>query len=189
MKSIKKIARLFPCLITCLFMLAGNCMNGQVVKRTVEEMTHDAESILYGKCTRVDSKWDDKHERIYTEVTVSAEEYLKGNQGGDITITVPGGRVGNYLYEVTDMPAFSEGEEFVAFLSKHSSGRNLVTGTVQGKLKIHRDPYTGVRILERPVEDDISTKKAAVIFDESTQKMESVTLEDFVAEIKGYLGQ
>jgi len=87
------------------------------------------------------------------------------------------------------MPAFSEGEEFVAFLSKHSSGRNLVTGTVQGKLKIHRDPYTGVRILERPVEDDISTKKAAVIFDESTQKMESVTLEDFVAEIKGYLGQ
>ncbi len=188
MKSRKQIIRIGSCLISCLTII-GFSLNGQVIKKTVEEMTHDAKTILHGKCTLVESSWDENQDRIYTEVWVQAGEYLKGSQGSEITITVPGGRVGNYVYEVSDMPSFSEGEEFIAFLSEHSSGRNLVTGAIQGKLKIWLDPNTGARVVNKPVEEPTSLKKTAMIFDESTQEMEAVPLEDFLSEIKGYLGQ
>ncbi|TFH20157.1 MAG: hypothetical protein E4H10_16970, partial [Bacteroidia bacterium] len=125
MKSTKRIARLSTGLIICMFTLGITVLNGQVLQRTVEEMTHDSKTILYGTCTRIESLWDEKHERIHTEIHVQAEGYLKGAQGSNITITVPGGRVEDIMYDVSDMPSFTEGEECVVFLSKHSSGRNL----------------------------------------------------------------
>lgn len=189
MKSLKRIARLFTALFICMFMLGVTGLNGQVLQRSVEEMTHDSKTILYGTCTRIESLWDEKHERIHTEVHVQAEGYLKGAQGSQLTITIPGGRVDNIMYEVSDMPSFTEGEEFVAFLSKHSSGRNLVTGAVQGKLKIYKNANTGKRLVNRPVKQEASNKKSAAIFDESTQKTEAIVLDEFLVEITGYLGQ
>lgn len=160
-----------------------------MIKKTVEEMTQDSKTILYGQCSHIESSWDENQERIYTEIRVQAAAYLKGAKGTEITITIPGGRVGNIMYEVSDMPTFAEGEEFVAFLSEHSSGRNLVTGAVQGKLKIYEDANTGVRLISRPVKEESSAKKTTTFFDESTQEREIIPLDDFLAEINGYLGQ
>jgi len=189
MKSKKRIARLSTALIICMFMSGITGLNAQVIKKTVEELTLDSKTILYGTCTRTESLWDEKHERIHTEIHVQVEGYLKGAQGTNVTITVPGGRVENILYEVSDMPSFSEGEEVVVFLSKHSSGRNLVTGAVQGKIKIFKDPQTGKRLVNQPVKEQASAKKSATIFDASTQQTEAIALDEFLVEIAGYLGQ
>ena len=189
MKSTARIARLFSALFICMFLLGMTGLNGQVLQRSVEEMTLDSKTILYGTCTRIESLWDEKHERIHTEVHVQAEGYVKGAQGSIVTITVPGGRVGNIMYEVSDMPTFTKGEEFVAFLSKHSSGRNLVTGAVQGKLKIYKNANTGKRLVNRPVKQESSAKKSATIYDESTQQKEAIALDEFLMEILTYLGQ
>jgi len=189
MKSINRIARLFIAQLICLFLLGMTGLNGQVIKKTVEEMTRDSRTILYGTCTHIESLWDQKHERIHTEIQVQAEGYLKGAQGSIITVTVPGGRVDNILYEVSDMPFFTEGEECVLFLSKHSSGRNLVTGAAQGKLKIHKNPNSGKRLVNRPVKEEASAKKSATIYEKSTQQTEAIALDEFLAEISTYLGQ
>ena len=189
MKTLTTNARLYTGLIFCCLMLGNLSINGQVIKKTVEEMTQDSKTILYGQCTQIESSWDENQERIYTEISVQTAAYLKGAKGSEITITVPGGRVGNIMYEVSDMPTFTEGEEFVAFLSEHSSGRNLVTGAIQGKLEIFQDANTGVRLIIRPVKEETSAKKAATIYDESTQEKEVIPLDDFIAEINGYLGQ
>jgi hypothetical protein len=189
MKSITRIARLFIALFICLFLLGMTGLNGQVLKRSVEEMTHDSKTILYGTCTQIESLWDENHERIHTEIRVQAEGYLKGAQGSNIIVTVPGGRVDNILYEVSDMPSFSEGEECVLFLSRHSTGRNLVTGAVQGKLKIYKHPNTGKRLVNRPVKEEASAKKSATIYDETTQQTEAIALDEFLVEISTYLGQ
>lgn len=189
MKSTKRTARLFSALFICMFLLGTTGLNGQVIKKSVEEMTQDSKTILYGTCTQIESSWDENQERIYTEIQVQADGYLKGAQGSQLTITVPGGRVGNIMYEVSDMPAFKEGEEFVAFLSKHSSGRNLVTGAVQGKLNIYTDANTGNRLVNRPLNEQSSVKKSTTFYDESSQKTEAVVLEEFLVEIAGYLGQ
>lgn len=189
MKSTKRIARQFTGLFICMFILGSTGLNGQVIEKSIEELTRDSKTILYGKCTRIESSWDENQERIYTEITVLADGYLKGAQGSEIIITVPGGRVDNILYDVSDMPAFEQDEEIVAFLSEHSSGRNLVTGAIQGKLKIHKDANSGNRFVKRPVPEPATTKKAAKVFDESTQKTETISLTEFIAEIEGYLGQ
>ena len=189
MKSIARIARLFSALFICVFLLGMTGLNGQVLQRSVEEMTHDSKTILYGTCTQIESLWDDKHERIHTEIRIQAEGYLKGSQGSNITITVPGGRVENIMYEVSDMPSFTEGEECVLFLSKHSSGRNLVTGAVQGKLKIYKNPNSGKRLVNKPVKAESSAKKSATLYNEATQKTEAIALDEFLVEISTYLGQ
>ena len=103
MKSITRIARLFIALFICMFLLGMTGLNGQVIKKSVEEMTHDSKTILYGTCTHIKSVWDENHERIHTEIQLQAEGYLKGAQGSNITVTVPGGRVDNILYEVSDI--------------------------------------------------------------------------------------
>ena len=157
--------------------------------QSTSENALDSKTILYGTCTQIESLWDEKHERIHTEIHVQAEGYLKGAQGSIVTVTVPGGRVDNIMYEVSDMPFFTEGEECVIFLSKHSSGRNLVTGAVQGKLKIYKNPNTGKRLVNRPVKEQASAKKSATIYDESTQKTEAIVLDEFLVEIASYLGQ
>lgn len=176
-------------LVTGLMIFIPVALNGQVIEMSVEELARDSETILFGKCTRIESSWNDKHDRIYTEVTVHAEGYLKGNEGQEVTITIPGGRVGNIIYEVSDMPSFSEGEEMVTFLTRHSSGRNLITGAVQGKLTIRRDELTGARKVRRSLTKAPSFKKSLEIFDSSNHRVEAIALDDFITEINGYVNQ
>jgi hypothetical protein len=83
-----------------------------------------------------------------TEVTLRVDENVAGDSGSETVITIPGGRVGNALYEVSDMPVFIEGEEVVVFLWQDASGRNLVTGGAQGRLGVSVDERTQQRIIQ-----------------------------------------
>ena len=62
--------------------------------------------------------------------------------GSEVTITVPGGQVGDIIYEVSEMPDFQKGEEVFAFIWQHPSGENMITGGYLGKLKIDKDVQT-----------------------------------------------
>ena len=74
---------------------------------------------------------------------MSPEEYLKGDLGSGAIIAIPGGRVDNVIYEVSETPVFIEGEEVVAFIWTNPAGKNLITGGYQGKMKIEKDSKTG----------------------------------------------
>jgi hypothetical protein len=184
----KKITLFFKLVISLLLFMSFNAY-GQVIRMSVEDLARESKTILVGQCTKVESAWDENHDRIYTEVRVMAEDYLKGNEGQELTITVPGGRVGNIIYEVSDMPAFAPGDQFVAFITKHPSGKNLVTGALQGKLTIREDPQTGHRTVLRPPSEPASQNKSFQIFDESERRTEKVRLDDFIKEVKGYIDQ
>ena len=182
--------------------LPATC-TAQVKKMSAEELTTESTSILYGKCTKMESAWTEDKSMILTEVTVVPEQYLKGNLGSEVTITVPGGRVGDIIYEVSEMPAFQKGEEVFAFIWKHPSGLNLVTGGYQGKLKIHVDAKTGKKTIQgnqfgkyapkkltpEPVSKDKEATKAAKIQTLPTTKSERISLDDFTNEIQGYLNK
>jgi hypothetical protein len=110
---------------------------------------------------------------------------MKGNLGAEAVITVPGGQVGDILYEVSEMPVFIEGEELVAFTWKNPAGKNLVTGGYQGKMKIEKDSKTGKRMVHTSgiaVEPDTQTQPNG-----KTTKPEKIQLEDFVTKVKGYM--
>ncbi len=124
---------------------------------------------------------------IFTTVTLIPEDYLKGNLGSEVIVTIPGGQVDDIIYEVSEMPVFRKGEEVFAFIWEHPSGKKLVTGGFQGKMKIERDEKTGQRMVSEQHLDK-STPKGLI--DKSTPqhpKGKKLFLEDFTKEVKGYL--
>ena len=192
--------------LTLLLFIASQLMHieiceAQVQDMTAEELALESTSILYGTCTNMESAWTENNEMIFTTVTVVPEYYLKGNMGSEVTITVPGGQVGDIIYEVSEMPTFQKGEEVFAFIWKHPSGKNLVTGGYQGKMKIEKNAKTGKksvsgralpeaaqeRTIQEPVPKGQTTTKPLEKTTLSKTKSERISLDDFTKEVEGYL--
>jgi hypothetical protein len=185
MKDLKKTINLTCWLAMSLLFFRAADSNAQVQEMSAQDLTAASTAVFYGKCSKKSCNWDENHRIIFTYVTVVPEEYLKGNLGTTAVIAVPGGQVGDIVYEVSDMPVFTEGEEIVAFVRTNTAGKNLVTGAYQGKLKIDTDVKTGKKMVYGTglgIETDV-TKQGAV----KTRKPEKVKLEDFITKIKGYM--
>jgi hypothetical protein len=176
MKNLKKVINLTCMMIFCFLLLSPAESKAQVIKLSDKDLTERSTAVLYGRCSKVKSEWNDKKDLIFTQVTVVPEEYIKGNLGSEAVITVPGGQVGDILYEVSEMPVFIEGEEVVAFVWTNPAGKNLITGGYQGKMKIERDKKTGKRIVQEA--------GAGILASGQVRKL--VMLEDFVVKLKGW---
>jgi len=176
MKVLKKLTNLTFLVIFCFLLLSQAESKAQVIKMSDKDLTERSTAVLYGKCSKVKSEWNDKKDLIFTQVTVVPEEYIKGNLGSSAVITVPGGQVGDILYEVSEMPVFVEGEEVVAFISTNPAGKNLITGGYQGKMKIEKDKKTGKRIVQG----------AGAEIHAPGQIKKAEKLEEYVAKLKGW---
>jgi len=114
---------------------------GTVGKITVEQLTAKAASIMVGKVTNIACYQEGKG-NIYTLVTLSVEQTIKGETGGEVAIRVPGGKVGGLEMMVTDAPSFQLGERAVVFLD-NSEGTFTVVGGFQGKFTIDSNNMVG----------------------------------------------
>ncbi|HUX58091.1 MAG TPA: hypothetical protein VMV77_14025 [Bacteroidales bacterium] len=185
MKSIKRIFIVTFLPVLCLLCLSIDDSAAQVKKMSAKDLTEVSTAVLYGKCSKLKSEWNENKSIIYTYVTIVPEEYIKGNLGSEAVIAVPGGRVGDIIYEVSEMPVFMEGEEVVAFIWTNPAGKNLVTGGYQGKMKIEKDKDSGKRMVvgagldEEDETGELGTGKP--------DKGKKVSLEDFTAKVKGYM--
>lgn len=183
MKNPRSVFSLFSGLIISFLISCPTESKAQVIKMSVEDLTKESTAILYGKCHKIMCEWDADQDIILTQVTIIPEVYLKGNLGNEAILTIPGGRVGNIVYEVSEMPVFVEGEEVFTFAWKHPSGKHLVTGGHQGKLKIKKDKSTGkktVQVIASLESDDPFAK------DKDDKKPTQVTLDEFVDKVKGF---
>jgi uncharacterized protein (UPF0333 family) len=144
--------------------------SAQLKKMDTEDLTKESTAIIHGKCSKVKSAWNKDKDLIFTTVTIVPDEYIKGNLGAEALITIPGGQVDNIIYEVSEMPVFTEGEEVLAFVWTHPSGKHLIIGGTQGKMKIEKDKKTGKKKVKgQPhLEQDI-------------------LLEEYTKKVKGYL--
>jgi hypothetical protein len=184
MKELKRTFYQIFCLSVCFLFLFISESTAQVKEMSAKELTNESTAVFYGRCSKIKSEWNDKKSIIFTYVTVVPETYIKGNLGTEAVITIPGGQVGDILYEVSEMPVFVEGEELVAFIWKNPAGKNLVTGGYQGKMKIEKDTKTGKRMVNTSgiaVEPNTLTEPNG-----KTTKPEKIQLEDFVTTLKGY---
>lgn len=130
-----------------LLFLLPTSADAQVRKVTLEELTRTSTAVLVGEAEAPRSFWNEKRTQILTEVKIRVDESVKGDLGSETVITIPGGRVGNTMYEVSDMPVFEDGEQVLVFLWRHPSGRQLVTAGHQGKLAIAIDPASEKAVL------------------------------------------
>jgi hypothetical protein len=184
MKSLRKISKLTCGLVISFLFFLTTESKAQVINMSTKDLTAKSTAVLYGKCSKVKCEWNDKKDKIYTYVTVVPEAYIKGNLGSEVIITVPGGQVGDILYEVSDMPFFVEGEETVAFVWKNPAGKNLITGGFQGKMKIEKDNKTGKRMVTGA---NLEEPETGVQAPGQIKEAEKMQLEDFVTKVKGYM--
>jgi hypothetical protein len=77
------------------------------------------------------SQWEDGN--IFTYVSVSIEQYVKGAGDKEVAIKIPGGRVGDIIQLVSDTPSFRIGERMLLFLKDDFF---QVVGWRQGKFAI-----------------------------------------------------
>lgn len=160
---------------------------GQVLSISTKELTEESAAILIGTCTKAESYWDESGSKIFTRVKIRGSRYVKGNLGTEAEITVPGGKIGNTIYEVSDMPSFREGEEVFVFVWKHPTGKHLVTGGSQGRLVVETDKRTGKKVVKggaAGIEAATKLEKAPL---EGPQMKGTVFLEDFINEVRSYV--
>ena len=115
----------------------GGTSSGLVVELTQEELVTHADWIVVGSVTGRESLWSADRSNIYTLVTVSVEEWVKGGPGeNEIVITVPGGQVGETTEGVEDAAGFQEGERVLVYLRLNDDDSIGVVGGWQGKFVI-----------------------------------------------------
>jgi hypothetical protein len=186
MKEIRKAFNLTFRLLLCFLFFPLAESIAQVKDMSTKDLTEKSSAVLYGRCSKVKSEWNENKSIIYTYVTVVPEGYIKGNLGSEAVLAVPGGRVGDIIYEVSEMPVFTEGEEVVAFIWTNPAGKNLVTGGYKGKMKIEKDSKTGKRmVLDESLEDGgVPTGGQGK---KNYGQLKKMSLEDFTVKVKGYV--
>jgi hypothetical protein len=96
------------------------------------DLSKRSDVVAVGKVASLKAEWTADKQRIQTRVTLSVDDYVKGNEGKSMELVVPGGEVGAVGELYSHMPKFSQGEEVVVFAAKDKKGRFRV---VSGRLK------------------------------------------------------
>jgi hypothetical protein len=107
--------------------------------------------IVHGHVTDVRAAFVDGRRSVETFVTVTADEYLKGDLGEHVTFRVPGGELGRYRTVFVGAPAFRVGEEVVLFLKMTPGRVPFIAGLHQGAYRVVEDAQTRRRMVTSPV--------------------------------------
>ena len=117
---------------------------GLMLELTLEELVAHGDWIVVGTVTGKESQWTADHSRIYTSVTVSVEEWVKGGPGeNEIVITTPGGEVEGIGEWTEGAAGFQEGERVLVYLQLNDDGTANVVGGWQGKFVIENGNIIG----------------------------------------------
>lgn len=89
---------------------------------------------------------------IVTRVELSIHEQWKGTiDSKSITLSIPGGRIGNEVVEMSGVPVLVRGESALLFLEKNPDGAFGVISFAQGSYKLGVEATTGEKIATRDV--------------------------------------
>jgi hypothetical protein len=120
------------------------------VELTEADMIQEAEVIVAGHCTQVQSQWVDRD--LVTLATIQVSEVLKGQAGSQVTVVLPGGVDANRPVPIAmsfpGAPEISQQEDVVLFLTSEgrvADGYSIV-GWSQGKFSLIDDPQSGQKM-------------------------------------------
>lgn len=156
-------------------------------RMSLENLVETSEAVVLARTMSTESFWNEDRTAILTRVILEVEDQLTGLAPGRTEVIVPGGRIGNIIQEVSDMPTFTADEESVVFLERHRTGVLIVSGGLHGKLPVERDRDTGIRFVTgastlfetSTVETTPDTPEA-----ESDTKEDRIPLGDFKTRFK-----
>ena len=130
--------------LALLLALPGAGALSQSKELTTEALAGQAEVVAVGKVSSLVPQWNEDHSRIFTRVTLSVDQYIKGGSAGQpLTLLVPGGEVDGVgeLYSYTAV--FQSDESVLVFAQKDREGNYRVSAGQQGKYTVKRDDASG----------------------------------------------
>jgi len=127
--------------------------NSQTIQSEIKNLSKGADMIVTGKVVDQKSQWNSDNSRIYTQVTIHVDEYLKGSNNQDrIVITHPGGEVGNIGETYSHIPTFANDEDVLVFVKKSSKDESLsVYEGEEGKLTFYQNKSTGEKVTSKNI--------------------------------------
>ena len=118
------------------------------MRMSLDTLRGHSDAIVVARTVETESFWNDDRTAILTRVTLEVEDALLGEITGRTEVIVPGGQIGKYRHEVSDMPVFISNEESVVFLERHVSGVNVVAGGALGKFEILNEGTSGLKLVK-----------------------------------------
>ena len=112
--------RVFPCVLSlaAIISLAAPASATSLVRRGIESLSRDNETIVQASVVDIHSYWNPSHTFIFTDVHVRASKKFKGDAADDLSFTVMGGTVGQTTTLIVGGPDLAPGSEYVLFLSR-----------------------------------------------------------------------
>lgn len=138
-------------LATAVVLLSAVLGATVVIPIEFRELVTTSPVILHGRVTDARSAFVDERRSVETFVTVTVDEYLKGNLGDHVTFMVPGGEIGRYRTVFVGAPEFHEGDEVVLFLKTPAGRLPFVVGLSQGVFRVLPDASSGRRMVTTPI--------------------------------------
>jgi hypothetical protein len=122
------------------------------LQETTFEIARRSEKIVVARCVSTESKWNEQGSLIFTYITFQVQDAVQGeNTEDNLTLRFLGGRVGDTVQSVPDMPEFSENEEVMLFLGpRNKSGYQTLSSIQNGVLRIRTDSETGNKLITTP---------------------------------------
>jgi len=135
-------------LITVLLFGTQNLSLAQSIQSDIKNLSQGADMIITGKVVDQQSQWNSDNSRIYTNVTIQVDEYLKGSENQDrIVISHLGGEVGSVGETYSHIPTFLDDENVLVFVKKSAKDQSLsVFEGEEGKLTLYQNKNTGEKV-------------------------------------------
>ena len=135
-------------LITVLLFGTQNLLLAQSIQSDIKNLSQGADMIITGKVVDQKSQWNSDNSRIYTNVTIQVDEYLKGSENQNrIVITHLGGEVGSVGETYSHIPTFIDDENVLLFVKKSAKDESLsVFEGEEGKLTLYQNKNTGEKV-------------------------------------------
>ena len=138
--------------------------------------------IAHARVVETRPEWVDGRRQIETVVVVQVLGSYKGEAGGTLSFTVPGGQIGRYRSVMVGAPQFKRGDEAVLFLDGADRAALRIFGLNQGVFRVRHDPRTGHRLVVRPALMARSAAPERVVRGAETRR--PVRLDVFGAQIR-----
>lgn len=137
-----------PFLILILTACFSTGVFSQSIQTKMKELSENSDIILEGKVIQKKSNWNENKTRIYTNVTLQVDDYLKGNQGNKtIVVTTPGGEVGEIGELYSHVANFNNNEDVLVFVKEDKKNKNYkVLNGEEGKMTLYNDKITGEKV-------------------------------------------
>ena len=142
----------------------GSANATTLARLTLDQLSANADAVARLRCESSESRWEGGE--IWTVVRFSVVESYKGDLPSEITVHVPGGRIGHIVATIEATPKFAPGAQAVVFLQRIPQSGFSVAGWVEGTFRIALDPGSG----RESVTQDSS---AFAVFDSLTRSFRS----------------